>query len=56
MKELDLSDNQLTSLPERIGDLAQLKKLDLGNNQLTSLPERIGDLAQLKGFILVITS
>ena len=52
MKELDLSDNQLTSLPESIGDLAQLKELDLGNNQLTSLPERIGDLAQLKELYL----
>ena len=35
MERLDLSHNRLESLPERIGDLAQLKVLYLNNNKLT---------------------
>ena len=33
-RQLVLDDNQLTELPERIGDLTALKELWLGNNQL----------------------
>ncbi|MHC5831045.1 MAG: leucine-rich repeat domain-containing protein, partial [Nostoc sp.] len=35
---LDLSNNQLSSLPPEIRQLSNLKKLSLHNNQLSSLP------------------
>ena len=46
--ELDLSDLELTELPESLGQLAQLQRLDVDNNQLTALPESLGQLAQLQ--------
>jgi Leucine-rich repeat (LRR) protein len=42
-----LSNNQLDSLPESIGNLSFLTNLYLNHNQLTSLPESIGDLHHL---------
>jgi len=40
--ELDLSDNNLTTLPENIfNNLTQLQRLYLDNNNLTTLPENI---------------
>ena len=38
--KLNLSDNQLTSLPPEITNLTNLTNLDLSGNQLTSLPLR----------------
>jgi hypothetical protein len=38
---LDLSDNELTCLPDSIGYLKNLTYLNLGYNQLTSLPDNI---------------
>ena len=48
LQTLDLSWNQLTDLPESIGQLTQLQKLDLSYNQLTSLPDSISKLTQLQ--------
>ena len=45
--KLTMNANQLTSLPESIGQLQQLSDLNLQFNQLTSLPESIGQLQQL---------
>ncbi|MFM6183550.1 MAG: leucine-rich repeat domain-containing protein [Dolichospermum sp.] len=39
---LDLSNNQLTTLPEAIKQLSQLEKLDLRGNQLNIPPEILG--------------
>jgi len=47
LHRLVLSSNQLTSLPESIGNLSNLQELALMNNQLTSLPESIGNLSSL---------
>ena len=45
---LSLQSNQLTSIPESIGELNNLEYLYLSFNQLTSLPESIGDLSNLE--------
>ncbi len=47
MLRLDLRNNQLTTLPESIGNLTKLKYIKLDDNQLTTLPESIGNLTQL---------
>ncbi|NES87329.1 MAG: GTPase, partial [Moorea sp. SIO2B7] len=44
---LDLSGNELTELPEFIGNLSNLTTLDLSGNELTELPEFIGNLSNL---------
>ncbi len=45
--ELDLSGNQLTSLPPEIGKLTNLTHLNLSDNQLTSVPPEIVKLTNL---------
>ena len=45
--ELDLSDNELESLPSEICQLTSLKELDLSYNALSSLPSEIGQLTNL---------
>ncbi|HEY1172441.1 MAG TPA: COR domain-containing protein [Verrucomicrobiae bacterium] len=54
-KELSLSpgrnfknEDELTELPETLGQLNQLQKLDLSGNQLTALPKSLGELWQLQ--------
>jgi len=44
---LDVSGNDLTSLPEQIGQLSTLTSLNLSGNHLTSLPKKIGQLKNL---------
>jgi internalin A len=44
---LDLSWEQITELPEEIGQLTNLTSLNLGDNQLTLLPESIVQLTNL---------
>jgi len=48
LMHLRLSDNQLTSLPNSIGELSRLKNLYLQRNQLRSLPLEVGDLPELE--------
>ena len=40
--------NQITNLPESIGNLSNLTLLFLDKNQITNLPESIGKLSNLK--------
>ncbi|MHA1386077.1 MAG: leucine-rich repeat domain-containing protein, partial [Candidatus Helarchaeota archaeon] len=49
---MNLGDNQLTTLPESIGNLKSLKELYLEGNELTTLPESIGNLKSLKELYL----
>ena len=48
LKHLNLSQNQLTSIPESIGKLGQLRSLDLSNNKLTDLPSTLRQLSKLQ--------
>ena len=50
--ELDLSSLRLTSVPETLGQLTQLRDLYLHDNQLTSVPEWLGQLTQLRTLYL----
>jgi Leucine-rich repeat (LRR) protein len=43
-----LSYNQITSIPQAIGQLSNLIGLDLSNNQIISIPEAIGHLSNLE--------
>lgn len=52
IQTLDLSCNQLTSLPESFGQLQSLQTLYLHCNYLTSLPESIGQLQNLQKLYL----
>jgi hypothetical protein len=45
--ELDLSDLQITALPQEISLLPSLETLDISHNNLHSLPQQIGELAHL---------
>ena len=49
---LDLGDNALSSLPECVGQLANLDTLYLSYNALSSLPECVGQLANLHSLYL----
>ena len=48
LEELDLSVNNLKSLPIQIGKLTKLKKLDLSFNRLTTFPAALENLSQLE--------
>ena len=50
--DADLPGNQLTALPESLGQLTQLQSLYLSDNQLTALPESLGRCQRLKGLFL----
>jgi internalin A len=52
LTELNLSNNQLTTLPPGIGRLTALTDLYLSRNQLTSLPPEIGQFTALKALFL----
>ncbi|KAK0180588.1 hypothetical protein PV327_002955 [Microctonus hyperodae] len=45
---LDLSNNQLISIPNTIVTLMNIVKLDLSKNMLTEIPQNIGEMRQLR--------
>ncbi len=48
MQTLNLSDTQLTALPESFAQITQLQTLNLSGNYLTALSEWLGQLTQLR--------
>ncbi|XP_048476103.1 DISP complex protein LRCH3 isoform X3 [Rhincodon typus] len=48
LKVLIASNNKLTSLPEDIGSLSQLRELDVSCNDIHTLPSQIGNLESLR--------
>ncbi|MES2353613.1 MAG: hypothetical protein V4568_04260 [Pseudomonadota bacterium] len=48
LEELNVNNNSLSVLPDRIGDLSALKELCVSDNKLPDLPDRIGELRELK--------
>lgn len=48
LEKLDLSSNNLASIPSEIGNLKALTELILDNNVLVSLPIEMGELIKLK--------
>ncbi|MEO1438307.1 MAG: hypothetical protein AAFV80_22385, partial [Bacteroidota bacterium] len=52
IRELNLSNNALYRIPQRISQLTKLERLDLGFNKINKLPNEIGDLKNLKALSL----
>jgi hypothetical protein len=50
--QLDVSDNHLTSLPSRLGELPKLKHLWCARNQLTALPDSVAHMTTLESLQL----
>lgn len=48
LESLDLSNNELTEIPEWVQNLTSLKRLYLNNNQIDKIPEWIGKLTNLE--------
>ena len=48
VRDIDVSNNQLTTLPDDIGQLTQLTTLNLGHNRLSQLPASFVNLTNLK--------
>jgi hypothetical protein len=47
LRELHLRNNRLTTLPQSVEKLRELRQIDLRGNPLTHLPETIPDLPRL---------
>ena len=52
IETMDISQNELTSLPEAVGDLEDLRELDATHNKLWALPAVLAELPSLKKLML----
>ena len=52
LEALDLSHNDLASIPTSIAALKALTSINLDNNNIVSLPEEVGELKMLKSLSL----
>lgn len=50
LKTLELSNNNLTSLPTNLGDLVNLTEIAICDNQITSIPHSIGNSFNIFNF------
>lgn len=48
LEQFSIAQNNITTLPEAIGDITQMEYIDLSGNKLTELPAVIGRLTSLK--------
>jgi Leucine-rich repeat (LRR) protein len=48
LKILYLDNNQITAIPDAIGNLTNLQKLSLRDNKITTIPDAIGRLTNLQ--------
>jgi len=51
--KLDLSNRDISEIPEAIGQLTELEELNLSYNCITALPDSIGNLCKLKTLLLM---
>ena len=51
-QQLYLCNNQLTTIPQEIGNLINLQILNLNSNKLTTIPQELGNLINLQILIL----
>ena len=52
--ELDLSYNNITVIPNEIGNLINLISIDLSLNEIEFIPPEIGDLINLEILIMMV--
>ena len=52
LRNLDLSDNKIASVPRWIANFKALKTLNIKMNRLTQLPEEIGQLVKLETLVI----
>jgi Leucine-rich repeat (LRR) protein len=52
VRQLDLRDNKIPSLPEEISNMQLLERLDVTNNELSDLPASLGVLPNLKSLLV----
>lgn len=48
LRNLDISENKIPSIPPLLGQFTQLKNLNICNNRLVSLPDDVGNLKKLE--------
>ena len=53
VKALFLSYNQITAIPESMGNLTNLQRLYLNDNQITVIPQSMGNLTHLQSLALI---
>ena len=51
--EVELSSNQMTSIPSEIGQLSSLTNLDVSGNSLHTIPSEIGELTTLQSLLVI---
>jgi len=56
LRKLDLSCNQINSIPNQFGELSKLEELDLSYNNIGRLPALFGAFTQLKSLIIAYNS
>ncbi|XP_015254979.1 PREDICTED: leucine-rich repeat-containing protein 20 [Cyprinodon variegatus] len=48
LRELDLQDNVLTKLPDKVGEMEHITSINLANNNFSFFPEKLTEIATLE--------